>query len=442
MKYIGILLLILMCMFAFSSCQNETDKDASNTEKVKESMLETNLETISENEITESLPSEDETDETQVPETESQPTESDGILAINPDDYYKCVVFELPEGNFRDVAVDYMREQASVEWVCENGFSVVDKFEYWSIGLEYKKGVTYHGITYTNVKSSMDEFMMFYSDGKVNMESGGSNDVVGNGCFSSTQNATQQFDPTVAGTTDVIMPGLKTFEAKIVGSYKVPENIRRTEQIISANGNDAMYAAYAELKKGDLIIQKDIDKGMSHVRMLVEDANIYTNASGKVIPSRSFVKTIEQTNAFDKTRTDGVNTTWYVDHIYTFSTLVSTNYVPVTLESYSKDRSEMEKPYLYLDSEIKPEILAKKTFSSTVKSNFPIRFVKIDILDKSGNVVASKMKNNMDDSRSVTLRNSFTSLFNGVPAGDYTLVLNAGISRGSAEFARVDFSLN
>lgn len=420
MKKLICLLIALLTVSIFVSCgKNETPKETEAETKVNPSS---------------------ETAETKDSEQDDEKNK-DGILKINPDDYYKCVVWELPEGNFRDVAVDYMRKQANVEWVCENGFSVIDKFDHWFIELEYKKGVTYHGITYTNAKSSFDEFMLFFKDGKVNMESGDSNGVVGNGCFSSTQNATQQFDPDVAGVTNVLMPSYKEFEAKIVGNYKVPENVKRTEDIKLANTEDEIYNAYAQLKKGDLIIQKDDTKGMSHVRMLVEDPTIFTTGAGKMVPSRSSVKTIEQTNAFDQTRTDGVNTTWYVDHIYSFKQLYDTNYLPVTLESYEKDRSEMEKPYLLLDDEISASILAKKSFSSTVKSNFPIRFVKVDILDKDNNVVSSKLKNNMEDSRTIPLRNHFSGLFDKVPSGEYTMVLTAGISRGSTELARVEFTL-
>lgn len=426
MRFVKLLLVSLLCALYLVSCGG---KDA-------------NVETDSANDgATANELDNENTEETPV-ETTQTPENADGILTINPDDYYKCIVFDLPEGDFRDVAVDYMREQASVEWVCENGFSVVDKFENWSISLEYKKGVTYHGITYTNVKSSLDEFMLFYKDGKVSMESGDSNSVVGNGCYSATQNATQQFDPDVAGTTNVLMPSYKEFEAKTVGDYKVPDGVKKTSDIIAANSQDDIYDAYSQLKKGDLILQKDDTKGMSHVRMVVEDPVIVTNAAGKLNPSRSTVKTIEQTNAFDSTRTDGVNTTWYVDHAYSFSKLYETYYIPLTYESYSKERSEMEKPYLLLDTEITASVVAKKTFTSIVKSNFPIRFVKMDILDKDGNVVATKLKNNMPDSRMVSLRNSFSSIFDGLGSGDYTLVLTAGISRGSGELARVDFTLN
>lgn len=421
MKKIICLLIALLTVIIFVSCGKN--------EPPKETEAETKVNTL------------DETTENKENDNKDEENK-DGILKINPDDYYKCVVWELPEGNFRDVAVDYMRKQANVEWVCENGFSVIDKFDHWFIELEYKKGVTYHGITYTNAKSSLDEFMLFYSDGKVNMDTGDSNSVVGNGCFSSTQNATQQFDPDVAGVTDVLMPSYKAFEAKIVGDYKVPENVKRTEDIKLANSEETIYNAYAQLKKGDIIFQKDDTKGMSHVRMLVEEPTIYKTGTGKIVPSRCSVKTIEQTNAFDKTRTDGVNTTWYVDHIYSFSKLYETNYLPVTYESYEKDRSEMEKPYLLLDDEISASILAKKTFSSTVKSNFPLRFVKVDILDKDNNVVSTKLKNNMADTRSIPLRNHFSGVFDKVPSGEYTMVLTAGISRGSAELARVDFTYN
>lgn len=378
-------------------------------------------------------------------ETESAPAETqnnkDGILTVDPKSFYKCVLFELPDGSFRDVAVDYMRKQASIKWVCAETFSVKAQFDYWSIGLEYLKGETYHGITYTNAKSSYDEFMMFYSDGKVTMKSGNPDEVVGNGCFSSIQNATQQFDPSVAGVTDVIMPSYKGFQAQIVGGYTVPENVKRTEDIKLANDVDTIYNAYSLLKKGDIIIQKDDTKGMSHARMLVEDPVIIKTGAGKINPSRSCVKTIEQTNAFDKTRKDGVKTTWFVDHVYSFADLYSTNYLPITLESYSKTKSDMEIPYLALDSEITSAILGKKVMSGSVKSNFPIRFVKVDILNSDGEIVISKLKNNMENTRTLPLRNHFTSVLTDIEAGNYTMVLTAGISISSAELARVDFSV-
>lgn len=354
--------------------------------------------------------------------------------------YFKVVEFDLPEGNFRDIIVDYMRKQSSIKWVCSGDFSVSEKWAYWGISLDFKKGQEYYGIPYADTKVSYKQFEDALVNGKYTSSSSSWESVYGVQCISSIMNSIQQFDPTVAGTSNQMMPSYSTFEAKICGNYKVTQGLNKTKDIIAENGEDAIYEAYKQLKKGDIIMTKNDSEGTSHFRVLVEDPTVYTNATGKFIPSRCSVKTIEQTNAFDSKRNDGVKTTWFVDHVYSFKTLYDTGYIPLTLESYSKSRSEMEVPYILLDQEIKPEILAKKTFSSAVRSNFPIRYVQVDILNKDGVVVASKLKGNMEDTRGVPLRNSFTDVFDGLESGTYTLVVSAGIAIDSTELQRVEFT--
>ena len=356
--------------------------------------------------------------------------------------YFKFVEFELTKEPFRDVIVDYMRKQSELEWVCGADFSVSEKWENWGISLDFKKGVKYTGIPYADTKVSYIQFQNALVDGTYTCSSDAWKDVYGVQCISSIMNCIQQFDPTVAGTSNVMMPSYNTFEAKICGEYKVPKGVNRTADIRDANGEDVIYNAYMQLKKGDIIITKDDKKSMSHFRVLVEDPTIYTNGIGKVIPSRCSVKTIEQTNAIDSQRTDGVKTTWFVDHIYSFSKLYETNYLPLTLESYSKSRSEMEIPYIALDKDLDPAVLAKKTFSSTVKSNFPLRYVQIDVLDGEGKLVKNEFKMDMEDTRAVPLRNSFSTLFDGLTSGNkYTLVVSAGIAIDSCELTRVEFTL-
>ena len=165
-----------------------------------------------------------------------------------------------------------------------------------------------------------------------------------------------------------------------------------------------------------------------------------SSQQGRVINIRP-VLPIEQTNSFDKSRTDGVKTTWYVDHIYTFDALIEKNYVPITLESYNKEKSECEIPYLYLDNEITPEVLAKGTVAnSSIKSNFPIRFMKAELLDKDGNSVKSTVVHDLHDTRSIPLRNHCSNLFSGLENGEYTFVVTSGIAIGNAELARVEFT--
>ena len=298
------------------------------------------------------------------------------------------------------------------------------------------------GIPYSDTKVSLEEFKTYMVDGTFTYGSSKWKEVPGNACMSSIFNSIQQFEPNVAGVSNQLMPSYDTFQAITLGKYTVPQGVKTTKEIISANNINDIYEAFASGIKGDIIIFKDDVQDASHIRMLVEPATVVRNAAGKINPSRSSVKTIEQTNSFDPQRKDGVKTTWFVDHIYTFDALIEQNYIPITLEIYNKDKSECEIPYLYLDKEITPEILAKGTSSSSVKSNFPIRFVKAELLDKNGNSVKHVVIHDMATVRSLPLRNHITPLFNNLETGEYTFVLTAGIAIGNAELARVDFTYN
>lgn len=373
-------------------------------------------------------------------ESENEPKNENGILTINPDDYYKCVVFELPKESFRDAAVNHMRAQASIEWVCSEDFAVSEKFNSWGINLEWKKGEKCMGIPYSDTKVSLEEFKTYMVDGTFTCDSSKWKEVPGNACMSSIFNSIQQFEPNVAGVSNQLMPSYDTFQAKIVGEYTVPNGVKTTKEIISANNLNDIYEAFASEITGDIVIFKDDVSDASHIRMLVEPATVVRNAAGKINPSRSSVKTIEQTNAFDSLRKDGVKTTWFVDHVYKFDELIEKNYIPITLEIYNKDKSECEIPYLYLDKEITPAVLAKETAVSTIKSNFPIRFMKAELFDKEGNSVKNIVVHDLHDTRSINLRNNISKLFDGLENGDYTFVLTSGIAIGNAELARVDFT--
>ena len=415
MKKLSFLLLGVLAAALIVSCGSEAEKNPDETEN--ETVIGDVSETISDD-------------------------EAKRLSSEEKAKYYKFVEFELTKEPFRDVIVDYMRKQSDIEWVCGADFSVNEEFNNWNIHLDFKKGVTYRGIPYADTKVSYIQFQNALVDGTYTCASSAWKDVYGVQCISSIMNSIQQFDPTVAGTSGVMMPGEKDFEAKVCGDYKYPKDPRTTKSIIELNGDEAIYNAYMQLKKGDIIANINFDKQTSHFRVLVEDPTIYKNATGKLVYSRCAVKTIEQTNAFDSKRNDGVKTTWFVDHVYSFQDLIKSGYIPLTLESYSKPRSEMEIPYIALDIELDSAVLAKKTFNnSVVSSNFPIRYVQIDILDGS-KIVTSKQKIDMVDSRKVVLRNAFGSLFEGLESGKkYTLVLSAGIAIDSCELTRVDFTL-
>ncbi|MBE6642695.1 MAG: hypothetical protein E7615_03480 [Ruminococcaceae bacterium] len=251
-------------------------------------------------------------------------------------------------------------------------------------------------------------------------------------------NSIQQVTNDVYGETANFIPnGKNTCRAIKLGDYTVKDGCLQTDEIVAENDQQVMFQAYAQLDVGDIIVKRV--NGAPHIRVVTEKATV-VNANGRINPGRSYVKCIEQTNAFDDTRTDGKLTTWREDKIYTFTKLVESSYIPVTLGVY--ETPETEKPYLALDTEITPEILAKKTLVGSVSSNYPLKHVYINLYSPNGVIVKQVVCGGYDDTFSVGLRSKVTSFFEDLKPGEYTFVIDAGIALGSAELCRVDFTVS
>ncbi len=418
MKKLAFLLLSVFLVCILFSCGNEAAKKP--TESGNESASETLAETQAENKKDEPI---------RLSEEEKAK-------------YYKLVEFDLPE-DFRQAAVDYMFKCAEIKWEPKEDYTTTSDNNSWAVNLSYKKGTVYHGVPYASSTSGADHFSSLMVDGKYFPRELGYQTEPGLGCFTAIQGAYQTFIPTQM-TSHHWLPGDSKFCLDIVGDYEYKEGTTKTQEICALNGKDKIYDCYSLLQKGDIIYTvKVIGDGNIHSRLVVGEPTIVKNGAGKIIPSRSYVTCIESTNTFDASRKDGVQTTWYVNHTYTFETLFSTHYIPITLKEYSQPRNEMEVPYLGLDTEITPELLSKGMFTGMIKSNFPLVFGRVDILDKSGNVVVSKDKSDLYNVKKMGVRNNFTNMFDELEKGkEYTFVLTAGIVPGNVELARVDFTYN
>ena len=217
--------------------------------------------------------------------------------------FAKKIEFDLPNGDFRDAAVEHMRKQSAIEWVCAKDFGVTEKWQNWGINLSFIKGQKYTGIPYADTKVSYDQFVEGLDGGEYTCELHSWKDVYGVQCVSSVMNSMQQFAPTVCGYSGELMPGWDRF-CGIALAFDYPsDGAERTADIIKANGDKGMCEAYALLKKGDVILTKDSVRDMSHVRMIVESPVTVRNDDGLIDPVKSTVKCIEQTSDFDRSRT-------------------------------------------------------------------------------------------------------------------------------------------
>ncbi|MBQ6702950.1 MAG: hypothetical protein IJN17_08375 [Clostridia bacterium] len=350
---------------------------------------------------------------------------------------YKWVEFDLP-ADLRQAVVDYMYEQASVEWVCAESFGVKEEWEHWGINLDFQKGVKYTGQPYANSQVNVALFKRVLKDGTYTSPSTSWDDVHGSQCVSSILNAMQQCF-IIDGWSYSLNPGSESFDGIKVGDYKVdikPVNQETpTLKVCEDNGKDVIFDAYSKLQKGDTIITVN---NWVHARMVV-DVTIVKNNAGVLNTRRSVVKCVEQTNAFDTSRSD-VKTTWRVDKMYTFEELYADGYLPATYEELQTGISHI--PYITLDVENTPNVLAKGQLLGNVRSNYPVRYVILEVLGENGEVVKEyTVRGQMNDYAFGLRKYSYNLFGDGLEKGNYTFVMTAGIAAGEIEFERVAFTV-
>lgn len=369
---------------------------------------------------------------------------SRGRLKIDPSEYYMCKVFEFTNGDLRENVVSYMRDMALVKWECSKDFGMDVKFENWSVDLAYQKGVTYHGMPYTGLIVSLDQFKELIVEGKYTTDQKNWKRSPGVNCYTAVMHSTQQVESTCLLTWDIFPREEGNLPMKPVGEYRLIENALSTQDVTELNGIDVMCKAYAQMQKGDVIGHKNQTKGYNfcHYRIITEPPLVYRNDNGEIDPVNSTVKCIEQTNKFDPDRLDGIKTTWRIDKRYTLKELFDGHYLPVTLYNYDRPLSEVELPYVYLEKEIKSEELEKGTFGdNAVRSNFPIRYVRMTIYNENGDVVLTKTKGDMPGTFEVKLEEEFAHSVATLGRGAYKLKLDGGIARGNVMFASVVFEI-
>ncbi len=346
--------------------------------------------------------------------------------------------FKAPEGDYRQIVTDYMLKMANTSWVAGEDFSITWKKQGdFKVNLNFKKGETYYGIPYSQARASLEQFYMFAKEGE---EFTSPNyyyeEMVGNHCSSSIGLAYQQLiDFPFEGR---LMPG--TARAGIlsfVNNLKKPEtDAYFTQDIFDLNGQEKVFEAYASVQSGDII--NKIKPGTGHARM-ARSVKVVRGSDGKINPEESIVYCIEQTNEFDKTRTDRI-TTWWIDRAYTFQKLWNTKFMPVTLDILHTN-TPLKDAYIAFDGSNNAETI-RHTVSGTVSSNFPLAYVRAQITDSHGNTVSEIYKYKFAKQYAIHLSDYYSELnIQNLLTGKYTYTLRAGIGRGGCEIEKFDFTI-
>jgi len=288
----------------------------------------------------------------------------------------------------RETVVEYMRSMLTVMW--RAGVDI-DYENHEGDSFSIKAGRIYRGMPYTNAAGTLTSFLEYaekrdekgvYLITGLNSEAldGGAAVVrVGSDCSSSVYTAWSQIGASVRCTATRYM-------CEDNGYIKVGEYQSHPSDLANPviNGPEVMSAAYAKLKKGDILVSN------GHV-MMVADVSITYDQNGKIDMWRSFVTVLEQTRSLVKSgksyMDEALGETVYliggVDQKYLFDSLYAKNYLPYTCKELI-DPSTVEAPYV-VDSE--KEHTADNLLSGTISSNWSIDAVTVTIMDETNNVV-------------------------------------------------------
>ena len=352
-------------------------------------------------------------------------------------DNCKVAKFPAPEGdNYRKIVKDYMLKMANITWTPKETFSIKWKGEpRFKIDLTYEKGVTYHGMTYCDTKGTLDMFEQLLEDGVFTASSEFYDECFGNHCSASMDMAYQQcFDFPYTGT---VKPNpQRGMMLKLVGDLKLPTaygTAYDSADVWAINSKNDVMEAFAKVDTGDILYYSDKHKS-GHARMISLPAEVVRFDNGLIDPENSYIYTIEQTNAWDKTdAAQGKNTTWWIDHKYSFDTLYKKRFKPVTFTAYTSGEKLKDAYVIYSGKNTADSI--KNGVSGTVTSTFPLTYVRITITDKDGKLVRTAIKYNLPKSyyEDISEMNEELNL-NTLEKGTYKFNLRAGIARGGADF--------
>ena len=223
--------------------------------------------------------------------------------------------------SIRQQMVEYMRAMATVAWTPQTDIT------YWSSSLDFtfSAGEVYRGIPYTqNVREvNLEKFdtVLQKNADEVSVYIGPvtADQYWGSDCSSAVSMAWQLVDSTIPlWSTYDMFPGDNP-KIIAVGDYQVT-SFKSTKQIVSDNGPEKMFEAYAQLQPGDAMM-RNFD-GHGHVVLI-----------SRVDPEHRTVSIIEQSGVVAKTgKLKGDDSSWRADAEMNYDEIFRAQYIPITLK--------------------------------------------------------------------------------------------------------------
>ena len=218
------------------------------------------------------------------------------------------------------------------------------------------------------------------------LSGGGSYARVGSDCSSTVISAWNSVGAALSGDTKSMAPGRGFLR---VGEY-TSNNTDNTNSAATCaeNGEQVMYAAYAQLQKADAVVYRGASSG--HTMLIVSSDPVY-NGDGTINGEQSTVTVLQQGSGafgkqvhyYDETLGEDVYPVSGVDHVLTYTKLLQTGYLPITCKVLT-DPSPVAKPAV---TDTQTTFNKDTLLTGTIKCNWMIDTLTMTITDATGEQV-------------------------------------------------------
>ena len=372
----------------------------------------------------------------------------------------------------RDIAEEKMRWALSVLWRAEedityskNAHSLGPDSDSESDLIHIKKGRLYRGLPYAHSSGSVYSFLSFadsqdengvYSIGGINVKmlNGYPRDSGFNVSRISSDCADTIFWAWNHVSTSIFFD-LTDRMTEMTGCLKVGDyafegtSYDDTIKTCQENGEQTMFAAYAQLLKADAVVMAP-ESGSGHTMMIVET---HVEKNGDTIDGeKSYVIVIDQISSYlskekyeyNEELGENVYLCGRLDAKFTFAKLYEQGYLPVTCKEFIDPSPLPEETVTDSETEHTKETIFKGVFQSPYR----ISSVTITITDKDGNVVQQmtgfgkqdemtrfRLTRMTDEAEADVVRGSID--LDALPAGTYQCTHTCQISTGKILTVRV-----
>lgn len=279
--------------------------------------------------------------------------------------------------DLRQTVLDYMYSMSQVKWIARNDMHFTSK------NLEYTAGETYVGLPYNVwIVGTKEGYERYIDENGVYMGPDEWSTAPGVHCSSAVRSSWLTVANSSTFSLTVNMLPASGTGILPVGEYDWSDAKSDTSLITAKNPPEVMYAAYAQLQKGDAIVTAWSTTG--HARMAVKQPVPVLDADGKIDGDKTKLTVIEQTSSFS-TAVD-YNTTWRVNREIKFKKLYEDNYIPVTVEELVQNKAE-DATFTITGAASPAKITEVTMLKGLVKSNYRMISVTAEITDENGNVV-------------------------------------------------------